>query len=121
MGCNFFHGYGDARVPLAFRKRIATANGWVALGRFTSHIMDGIGTNWQGKWGLFVDCIYLASAFIVDSFSLGHTFLTAFRPKSVMSLHAHILCIGLGHLYTWQGDTCRLTARGTSKDVLGTV
>jgi hypothetical protein len=73
MGHNFFHGYGDARVSLAFRKRIATTDGWVALGRFASHIMGGIGTNRQGKWGLFVDCIYLASAYFVDSSSLGRT------------------------------------------------
>jgi hypothetical protein len=54
---NFFHGQGDTYVSLAFRKRIATTDGWVALGRFASHIMGGIGTNGQGKWGLFVDCI----------------------------------------------------------------
>jgi hypothetical protein len=68
LGHNFFQGYGDACVTLASRKRIATINGWVALGRLTSHIMDDIGMNGQGKWWLFCFRICFASASFIDLF-----------------------------------------------------
>jgi hypothetical protein len=49
LGHNLFQGYGDACVTLASCERIATTDGWVALGRFASHILGDIGMNGQGK------------------------------------------------------------------------
>jgi hypothetical protein len=36
---------------------------------------------------------------------LSRLVLTAFWPRAAQSLHAHTFCVGLGHLYTWQGGT----------------
>jgi hypothetical protein len=64
---------------------------------------------WAGKNG---GCFAFAFASLRRPLPTCQLDFTAFRSRAAQSLHAHTFCIGLGHLYTWQGGTCWLSAGG---------
>lgn len=80
----------------ASRKRVATANDRVALGRYNFDIMGDIGTDRKAKWALFVYRIYFASRFFQSTWPWPHSFRHLILSWATMSLRAHIACIGPG-------------------------